>query len=177
MGFLTDQKSSTFDLKSTKTAFESLQTEQNVARGSVSRMHDALAGDMREFETDQVSLYYFTDITRLMHALNEGVQTVGGVAEAQAQAAAQRIALTQTELDLADEQATVNRYQKQVLDLQEQQRQLQAKLKNNTSQTTKLASKLKAAQDTAAHPGEVCPAKWNEGAKTIAPSIDLVGKI
>ena len=37
--------------------------------------------------------------------------------------------------------------------------------------------KLKAAQYTAAHPGQVCPAKWNEGAKTIAPSLDLVGKI
>jgi NADH-dependent peroxiredoxin subunit C len=37
--------------------------------------------------------------------------------------------------------------------------------------------KLKAVQYTAAHPGEVCPAKWNEGAKTIAPSLDLVGKI
>ncbi|MDZ7893003.1 MAG: alkyl hydroperoxide reductase subunit C [Rhodoferax sp.] len=37
--------------------------------------------------------------------------------------------------------------------------------------------KLKAAQYTAANPGQVCPAKWNEGSKTIAPSIDLVGKI
>ncbi len=37
--------------------------------------------------------------------------------------------------------------------------------------------KLKAAQYTAAHPGQVCPAKWKEGAKTLAPSIDLVGKI
>ena len=37
--------------------------------------------------------------------------------------------------------------------------------------------KLKAAQYTAAHPNEVCPAKWNEGSKTLAPSIDLVGKI
>jgi peroxiredoxin (alkyl hydroperoxide reductase subunit C) len=37
--------------------------------------------------------------------------------------------------------------------------------------------KLKAAQYTAAHPGQVCPAKWNEGAATIAPSLDLVGKI
>ena len=37
--------------------------------------------------------------------------------------------------------------------------------------------KLKAAQYVAAHPGQVCPAKWNEGAKTLAPSIDLVGKI
>ena len=37
--------------------------------------------------------------------------------------------------------------------------------------------KLKAAQFVAANPGQVCPAKWNEGAKTIAPSLDLVGKI
>ncbi len=37
--------------------------------------------------------------------------------------------------------------------------------------------KLRAAQYTAANPGQVCPAKWKEGAKTLAPSIDLVGKI
>ncbi|WP_298235023.1 alkyl hydroperoxide reductase subunit C [uncultured Azohydromonas sp.] len=37
--------------------------------------------------------------------------------------------------------------------------------------------KLKAAQFVASHPGEVCPAKWQEGASTIKPSLDLVGKI
>ena len=37
--------------------------------------------------------------------------------------------------------------------------------------------KLKAARYTAAHPDEVCPAKWKEGEKTLKPSIDLVGKI
>jgi peroxiredoxin (alkyl hydroperoxide reductase subunit C) len=37
--------------------------------------------------------------------------------------------------------------------------------------------KLKAAQFTAANPGQVCPAKWQEGASTITPSLDLVGKI
>ena len=37
--------------------------------------------------------------------------------------------------------------------------------------------KLKAAQYTAANPGQVCPAKWKEGAKTLTPSLDLVGKI
>lgn len=37
--------------------------------------------------------------------------------------------------------------------------------------------KLQAAQYTASNPGQVCPAKWKEGAKTLAPSIDLVGKI
>ena len=40
-----------------------------------------------------------------------------------------------------------------------------------------LLRKVKAAQYVAAHPGEVCPAKWQEGAKTLAPSLDLVGKI
>jgi peroxiredoxin (alkyl hydroperoxide reductase subunit C) len=40
-----------------------------------------------------------------------------------------------------------------------------------------LLRKIKAAQYVAAHPGEVCPAKWEEGEKTLAPSLDLVGKI
>ncbi len=40
-----------------------------------------------------------------------------------------------------------------------------------------LLRKLKAAQYVAAHPGEVCPAKWEEGQKTLAPSLQLVGKI
>ncbi|MFH1814037.1 MAG: alkyl hydroperoxide reductase subunit C [Pseudomonadota bacterium] len=37
--------------------------------------------------------------------------------------------------------------------------------------------KLKAAQFVASHPGQVCPAKWKEGAETLTPSLDLVGKI
>ena len=42
---------------------------------------------------------------------------------------------------------------------------------------TETLRKLKAAQYVASHPGEVCPAKWKEGEKTLAPSLDLVGKI
>ena len=40
-----------------------------------------------------------------------------------------------------------------------------------------LLRKIKAAQYVAAHPGDVCPAKWEEGDDTLAPSLDLVGKI
>jgi NADH-dependent peroxiredoxin subunit C len=40
-----------------------------------------------------------------------------------------------------------------------------------------LVRKIKAAQYVRTHPGEVCPAKWEEGAATLAPSLDLVGKI
>jgi NADH-dependent peroxiredoxin subunit C len=40
-----------------------------------------------------------------------------------------------------------------------------------------LLRKVKAAQYVRSHPGEVCPAKWEEGDETLAPSLDLVGKI
>jgi len=40
-----------------------------------------------------------------------------------------------------------------------------------------LIRKIKAAQYVRNNPGEVCPAKWEEGAATLKPSIDLVGKI
>ncbi len=40
-----------------------------------------------------------------------------------------------------------------------------------------LMRKVKAAQYVASHPGEVCPARWKEGERTLKPSLDLVGKI
>ena len=40
-----------------------------------------------------------------------------------------------------------------------------------------LVRKVKAAIYVRNHPGEVCPAKWEEGEDTLAPSLDLVGKI
>lgn len=40
-----------------------------------------------------------------------------------------------------------------------------------------LLRKVEAAQFVATHPGDVCPAKWKQGAETLKPSIDLVGKL
>jgi peroxiredoxin (alkyl hydroperoxide reductase subunit C) len=37
--------------------------------------------------------------------------------------------------------------------------------------------KLQAAQYVREHKGEVCPASWKPGAKTLRPGVDLVGKI
>ena len=42
---------------------------------------------------------------------------------------------------------------------------------------TELLRKVRAAQYVREHPNEVCPAKWEEGDDTLAPSLDLVGKI
>lgn len=40
-----------------------------------------------------------------------------------------------------------------------------------------LVRKAQAAQYVASHAGEVCPAKWRPGEKTLKPGLDLVGKI
>lgn len=40
-----------------------------------------------------------------------------------------------------------------------------------------LVRKVRAAQHVREFPGEVCPARWVEGAATLIPSIDLVGAI
>lgn len=40
-----------------------------------------------------------------------------------------------------------------------------------------LVNKIKAAQYVRNNPGEVCPAKWQEGSATLKPSLELVGKI
>jgi peroxiredoxin (alkyl hydroperoxide reductase subunit C) len=40
-----------------------------------------------------------------------------------------------------------------------------------------LLRKVQAAQYVAAHPSEVCAAKWSPGAQTLKPSLDLIGKI
>ena len=40
-----------------------------------------------------------------------------------------------------------------------------------------LLRKIKAAKFWRENPGQVCPAKWEEGGETLAPSFDLVGKI
>ncbi len=40
-----------------------------------------------------------------------------------------------------------------------------------------LLRKLEACQFVATHKDEVCPAKWQPGAKTLKPSLDLVGQI
>ena len=40
-----------------------------------------------------------------------------------------------------------------------------------------LVRKIRAAQYVRTHPGEVCPAAWEEGAETLSPGLDLVGKI
>ena len=43
--------------------------------------------------------------------------------------------------------------------------------------TAELLRKLQAARFVRENKGEVCPASWKPGAKTLKPGLDLVGKI
>lgn len=43
--------------------------------------------------------------------------------------------------------------------------------------TTELVRKIQSAQFVKSNPGQVCPASWKPGEKTLKPGIDLVGKI
>ena len=42
---------------------------------------------------------------------------------------------------------------------------------------SELVRKIQAAQFVESHNGQVCPAKWTPGKKTLKPGINLVGKI
>ena len=42
---------------------------------------------------------------------------------------------------------------------------------------SELLRKVEAAQYVDAHPDQVCPAKWQPGAETLKPSLDLVGML
>jgi hypothetical protein len=85
-----------------------------------------VAGDFSDFEGTQVSLFYFTDVPRLMQILNPSTYEVGGLKGASEQAANERRKLSEAELALVDAQGDVNTAQTRVVALRERLRQTQA---------------------------------------------------
>lgn len=89
-------------------------------------VQDGLTGDASQFEADQVSLYYFTDVERIMKMLNSATYQVGGIKGAQERASLERQRLQVTELDLAEAAGQVTTAQQRVIALQEELRQSRA---------------------------------------------------
>jgi hypothetical protein len=111
-----------FDPASAEHAADSLESATRAFRGALSDLQDALAGNASNFEADQISLFYFTDIPRLMQMLNSDSFENGGIKTASEEAAARRRELTNADLDLADAQSTVSTLQTKVQRLREQLR-------------------------------------------------------
>jgi hypothetical protein len=113
---------------------------------AVAVLQDALTGDASEFIADQVSLYYYTDVPRIMQMLNSATFQVGGIRGAQEQAALERRKLTEAELDVADAQAEVNKDQRRVIELQEELRQSKASFASSENVLLKASRNLKSIQ-------------------------------
>ena len=115
-----------FDLLKTAQAAKKLGDADKVLNINLTVVQDGLTGDASQFEADQVSLYYNTDVVRIMKMLNNATYEVGGVKGAQERAALERQRLTATELDLEAAVDQVNTAQRRVVTLEEELRQSKA---------------------------------------------------
>lgn len=140
-----------------------LETSVRMIKAALSDLQDALAGDLSKFEADQISLFYFTDIPRLMQMLNSESHEVGGIRTATEEAASRRRELTNADLDLADAQSAVNAAQQRVVVLREELRQANAasdaasKLFKRTSVALRGAQRDKDANDKRFTDGQCDP--------------------
>ena len=123
---------------------QSVELEEEIRRTGVAitLLQDALGGSFENFQADQISLYYFTDVRRLMQALNPATFEMGGHADARELAAQSRRDLTAAELTLAESQGRVNTHQRRLEELKEEQRQAKAQFLSANSLFTTATRKL-----------------------------------
>jgi hypothetical protein len=108
------------NLKATSQAAMGLSQADSRLSIDLTVVQDGLTGDASEFVADQVSLYYFTDVERIMKMLNSATYEIGGIKGARERAALERQKLTTTELDLAAALDEVNKAQQRVTTLQKE---------------------------------------------------------
>lgn len=130
------------ELQSISEAAADLVEESRRFGVAVTLLQDALGGSFENFEADQVSLFYFTDVKRLMYTLNPATFEMGGEADARERAAQARRDLAEAELSLAEAQGQVNGNQRRLEDLREEQRQAHAQFLSADSLLTTSGRKL-----------------------------------
>lgn len=136
-----------FDFSKTSQAAKALTDADVNLNTTVTVVQDGLTGDASEFVADQVSLFYFTDVERIMKMLNNATYEIGGIKGAQERAALERQKLTGTELDLAAAQDQVNTAQQRVIALEEELRQSKASFASATGVLQKATRNLKGVKD------------------------------
>lgn len=115
-----------FKLADTSRDARALADAVNNLNISVSVLQDALAGDASDFVADKISLFYYTDVPRIMKMLNSATFQVGGIKGASEQAALERRRLLEVESDLAEVVNKVSADQRRVLVLEEELRSAKA---------------------------------------------------
>ena len=135
-----------FDLVKTAEAAKKLGVADRTLNTNLTVVQDGLTGDASQFEADQVSLYYFTDVERIMKMLNSATYQIGGIQGAQERAALERQRLTATELDLAAAVDQVNTAQRRLVTLEEELRQSKAGFNSATDILRKATRNLTGVQ-------------------------------
>ena len=135
-----------FDLVKTAEAAKKLGVADRTLSTNLTVVQDGLTGDASQFEADQVSLYYFSDVERIMKMLNPATYQIGGIKGAQERAALERQRLTGTELDLAAAVDQVNTAQRRVVTLEEELRQSKAGFSSATDILRKATRNLTGVQ-------------------------------
>jgi hypothetical protein len=92
----------------------------------VARIADALVGDPSRFTEEAVSLFFYTEVEKLMRSLNESIYWAGGNSTAATVAASQRELLLDAESRVTQTRGEVADLQFELAKLQEQQRQADA---------------------------------------------------
>jgi hypothetical protein len=136
-----------FDKAKTSQAAKALTDADINLTTTITVVQDGLTGDASEFVADKVSLFYFTDVERIMKMLNNATFEIGGIKGAQERAALERQKLTTTELDLAAALDQVNTAQRRVSELQEELRQSRASFASATSVLQKATRSLQGVKD------------------------------
>ena len=122
-----------FDKVKTSQAVKALVDADKSLNITITVVQDGLTGDASEFVADKVSLYYFTEVERIMKMLNNATYEIGGIKGAQERAALERQKLLTIELDLAAALDAVNTAQGRVQALEEELRESKARFASATT--------------------------------------------
>ena len=135
-----------FDAKLAGDFANDLELSARKIKGGLTDLQDALTGDFSNFQADQVSLFYFSDVPRLMQILNPATYEIGGISTAAEEAAKQRKELTTAELDLGDAQIAVSNAQTRLVALREELREANASADSTNQIFKRTTLGLKGAQ-------------------------------
>ncbi len=110
--------------------FPSLKTADNTLSTQTAILDDVLSGDREHFVQDQMRLFYFTDVPRLLYALNANVQRRDpeNADQLQKDFADKRKALLDTEGDIAFANTQINLAAQELRSIQEDLRRTTAQL-------------------------------------------------
>lgn len=130
------------DLQAVSDADKSLVDETRRLGVAVTLLQESLGGSFEKFKADQVSLFYFTDVPRLMQALNPATFETGGMRDARERADQARRDLAEADIALGAAQGAVSSNQRRLEQTREELRQAKAQFLSADGLLTTATRKL-----------------------------------